>query len=221
MKALSWYIRKLETHPISTKAISSVMIFGLGDILCQKLENYLEEENKIFDYKRFIKQSSYGLIAGPYLHLQFCVIVPYLFPTTAKFHTLKSVIYALTVSDSFYNCGFYLYCDALDGKFFQLNTFVEKFIPTQIVNLKVWPVLQYINFSIVPVKFRVLYDNTLSIFWNAYLSWIQNNLKKKIKKSMNAEILEQNRKDANDYQSDNNSNALHAAEKAKKKDYSI
>jgi len=174
MKSLAWYTNKLETHPLSTKAVSSVLIFALGDVLCQKIEKNIQNIDKEFDYKRLIKQSSYGLFVGPYLHFQFCLVIPYLFPAGTKFNTTKSVLYALTISDSIYNCGFYVYCDALEGKFFQINTFVEKFIPTQILNLKIWPILQYINFSIIPVKYRVLFDNTLSVFWNAYLSWIQN-----------------------------------------------
>jgi len=176
--SLIWYSIKLETRPLTTKAISSILIFALGDILCQKIENNIQKQNKkSLDFRRLIKQSSYGLLAGPYLHLQFCLIIPYLFPATAKLHTIKSVLYALTISDSIYNCGFYVYCDALEGKFLQPNSFFEKFIPTQILNFKIWPVLQYINFSVVPVKYRVLFDNTLSVFWNAYLSWVQNLLK--------------------------------------------
>ncbi len=178
MNFLSWYINKLDTHPLIIKAISSVGIFALGDILCQKIENKIKEEKKDFDYIRMIKQSSFGFIAGPYLHLQYCIIIPYLFPLGKKLSTIKSVIYGLTLSDSIYNCGFYFFCDSFDGKFFDANTFVEKFIPTQILNIKVWGILQYINFSIIPIKYRVLYDNTLSINWNAYLSWVQNKVKK-------------------------------------------
>lgn len=176
-KFLLWYSNRLESHPLTTKAISSVMIFALGDFLCQNIERHIQTDtrkNKI-DYKRLIKQSSYGFFAGPYLHLQFCLVIPWLFPATSKFYIIKSVIYALTISDSIYNCGFYFYCDALNGNFFKIQTFVDKFIPTQILNLKVWPIFQYINFSLIPIKYRVLYDNTLAIFWNAYLSWVENN----------------------------------------------
>jgi protein Mpv17 len=34
----------------------------------------------------------------------------------------------------------------------------------------VWPVLQGINLSVVPLQFRILYINFASLFWSAYLS---------------------------------------------------
>lgn len=180
MKSISWYTSKLDSNPITTKTISSIFIFAIGDFLCQKIENKIEKktQKKDFNWMRLIKQSSYGLLAGPYLHLQFCRIIPAIFPSTAKLHVFKSVFYALTVSDAIYNCGFYVYCDALNGEFFKAKTFFEKFVPTQMLNLQVWPVFQYVNFSLVPIKYRVLYDNMLAVFWNAYLSYVQNNMEK-------------------------------------------
>ena len=176
MNLISWYVNRLESHPYLSKSISSVFIFSLGDILCQKIENRINNtKTNRLDINRLIKQSSYGVFAGTYLHIQFCVIIPYLFPISTNYRSLKSVAYALTISDSIYNFGFYFYCDLLTGQSFKMKTtFCDKFIPTQILNLQVWPILQYINFSMIPIKFRVLYDNILSIFWNAYLSWIQN-----------------------------------------------
>ncbi len=42
--------------------------------------------------------------------------------------------------------------------------------PTLKVNWVVWPVLQGINLSVVPLQYRILYINFCSIFWSAYLS---------------------------------------------------
>lgn len=37
-----------------------------------------------------------------------------------------------------------------------------------------WPAVNVINFSLVPVPFRVLYNNGLSIFWNTYLTHLNS-----------------------------------------------
>lgn len=37
-----------------------------------------------------------------------------------------------------------------------------------------WPAANVINFSIVPIPFRVLYNNGLSIFWNTYLTHLNS-----------------------------------------------
>ena len=34
-RAIAWYSTKLQTHPLSTKAISSGIICGAGDLTCQ------------------------------------------------------------------------------------------------------------------------------------------------------------------------------------------
>jgi protein Mpv17 len=39
-------------------------------------------------------------------------------------------------------------------------------------NWMVWPFVQVVNFSFVPLDYRVLFVNGLSIFWNCYLSYI-------------------------------------------------
>lgn len=46
----------------------------------------------------------------------------------------------------------------------------DKLWPTLKVNWVVWPVLQGINFSLVPLQYRLLYINFCSLFWSAYLS---------------------------------------------------
>jgi hypothetical protein len=46
----------------------------------------------------------------------------------------------------------------------------DKLWPTMKVNLVVWPVLQTINMSMVPLQYRLLYVNVCSLFWSAFLS---------------------------------------------------
>lgn len=39
-------------------------------------------------------------------------------------------------------------------------------------NWMVWPFVQVVNFSFIPLDYRVLFVNGLSVFWNCYLSYI-------------------------------------------------
>jgi hypothetical protein len=70
------------------------------------------------------------------------------------------------------NCGFFFTTtlmetgDASAG----IQKIKDKLWPTLKVNWVVWPVLQGINLSVVPLQYRILYINFCSIFWSAYLS---------------------------------------------------
>jgi len=72
---------------------------------------------------------------------------------------------------------------AINCGFFWTTTFMEtgsssagiakiqdKLWPTLKVNWVVWPVLQGISFSVIPLQYRILYINFCSLFWSAYLS---------------------------------------------------
>jgi hypothetical protein len=50
----------------------------------------------------------------------------------------------------------------------------HKFIPTYATDCAVWPLLQMINFTLVPQHLRVLYVNVCNIAWNAFLSTMAN-----------------------------------------------
>lgn len=46
---------------------------------------------------------------------------------------------------------------------------------TYMVDCMFWPPLQLINFTFVPVRFQFLFVNTVSLFWNTFLSLMANN----------------------------------------------
>ena len=165
----------IDRHPIKTKSVTCFFIFGIGDYLCQKME-IKYEIIKEFSVKRCLMQSSFGFIGAPYLHLQYCKIIPRIFPEHTKYSTAKSVLYALTISDGIFNLLFYIYMDLISGKGIEraIKEFKKKYIPTMIANWKVWPILTTFNFTIVPIQLRVLFDNFCCIFWNIYLSFMQN-----------------------------------------------
>ena len=50
----------------------------------------------------------------------------------------------------------------------------ETLAPTLITNYKVWPLVQVLNFAIVPVKLQVLFVNCVAVWWNFVLSMTQH-----------------------------------------------
>ncbi|KAJ2004539.1 hypothetical protein GGI04_002572 [Coemansia thaxteri] len=41
-----------------------------------------------------------------------------------------------------------------------------------------WPAAQLINFSLVPLVYRVPFSNVVGLFWNTYLGWSSNRMKR-------------------------------------------
>ena len=62
---LDAYLRLLERHPLPTKALTSMLIVGVGDIGCQVV---LGEEGAKFDWKRFMTFTFLGGALSSVLH---------------------------------------------------------------------------------------------------------------------------------------------------------
>mgnify|MGYP001124223775 CR=1 FL=1 len=45
-------------------------------------------------------------------------------------------------------------------------------MPTFLADCAVWPLVQFFNFSLVPVPLQPLVVNVVNVFWNAFLSFM-------------------------------------------------
>lgn len=50
----------------------------------------------------------------------------------------------------------------------------EKYFKTMLTAFKVWPFVQAVNFSLVPLQHRANFVQVVSLCWNMYLSWMSN-----------------------------------------------
>lgn len=48
------------------------------------------------------------------------------------------------------------------------------FVPTLAAEVSIWPVVQAVNFSVVPIKHQLLVVNCMTIFDAAFMSWARN-----------------------------------------------
>jgi protein Mpv17 len=46
--------------------------------------------------------------------------------------------------------------------------------PALQTNWMIWPAVQVVNFGFLPLQYRVLFANVISIGWNCYLSWVNS-----------------------------------------------
>lgn len=170
--AWSAYQRALHTIPIRTKAVTSSIILFSGDALAQ----YIQKEGP-WDYSRSLAMGAYGFaFLAPISHNWFRLLEK-IFPKRqtklGQFGNLvgKVVLDQTTISPFFIGC-FFVYRGLLAGK---NSDDIKKNLQDNYINiykssLKLWPAAQMVNFYLVPLHFRLLYINCVSLVWNTYLA---------------------------------------------------
>lgn len=58
------YTRALERHPLTTKVLTSTVLFGVGDFMSQKLEG-----KPALDVPRLARMAAWGAIFTPFAHV--------------------------------------------------------------------------------------------------------------------------------------------------------
>ena len=138
-----------------------------------------------FDKTRIIKKMMCGsFFAGPLLHFWFSKGIPFIITkflpskfSYFKLLTKRKIILASIFFDQlffsvFFNINFSIINSFLfNGKNFKESVKLSKNNIWSIMkkNWKYWPFVQFINFSIIPMNFKVLWVNIFGIIWNLYL----------------------------------------------------
>ncbi|PVU85381.1 hypothetical protein BB559_001095 [Furculomyces boomerangus] len=70
--------------------------------------------------------------------------------------------------------AFFMFMNAAENKSYGelTSTYKHKYLETLKMNYVIWPLFQALNFSVVPLQFRVPVGSFFGIFWNTYLSYI-------------------------------------------------
>ncbi|GAB9469858.1 Sym1 protein [Globisporangium polare] len=198
-----FYDECLRKQPLLTKCVTSGILFGVGDRLAQHLEGrsaaaieaqQLEKEqpvDKFVDYekerqdeKEAAMQSAKrtarmmlwgGLGFAPIAHTWYNFIEKLAPGSTAmavaKKIAMDQVFFAPSISTTFYTVT-----QSLEGKSLHdaLQVAKEKVPPTLRVNYMVWPLVHLFTFNFVPLQYRILYINFVSIGWSTFLSQMTN-----------------------------------------------
>lgn len=169
--ALAWYSRKLDTHPILTKCVSSGLVSAAGDLTCQYLTNHEK-----WDLIRTGRFSLLGTLwVGPVLHYWYGA----LFSAFPKQVLLRVGLDQFGFAPIFLT-SFLSWLWTLEGEPpATLPTKLKENVPAIVVaNWSLWIPAQAVNFYAVPVKYHVLFSNFVALLWNAYLSYSSHELSK-------------------------------------------
>ncbi|KAK4525096.1 hypothetical protein GAYE_SCF08G3001 [Galdieria yellowstonensis] len=166
------YNQLLESRPLLTKALTSLIGFILGDILAQK---FLSSDG-IIHLDRLFRMAAFGfLIHGPTGHIFYSQLDKAI-PGTEAWKVACKVAIDQVLWAPIFAFIFFGFLAVLERQSFeQFKAKLRQDWKTAIfASWKVWPLAHAINFRFVPSNQRLLYINAVQIFYNVFLSIIGN-----------------------------------------------
>ncbi|XP_043273280.1 mpv17-like protein [Venturia canescens] len=170
-----------QKYPVVRGMASYCVIWPVGSLLQQKIAG-----NKELNYTQAFRFSLYGgFFVAPTLYA-WLKCASYLWPKS----NLRSAITKALVEQVTYGpaamCCFFFGINLLEFK--PVSECVEevrqKFWPTYKIGVCVWPVLQTINFVLIPERNRVVYVSVCSLMWTSFLAYMKSLESKKLHESV-------------------------------------
>ncbi|XP_065366311.1 mpv17-like protein [Calliphora vicina] len=151
-------------------------IMAAGDILAQTVVE--KKEFKNLDYVRTIKYSSLGfLFVGPVLKYWFGLLDRSI---TIKQQRLQRTVKKVLVDQAIMAPALNLSITALVGLINEESSdTIKERIKVQYPDIMknnyiFWPAIQMVNFSIVPLKYQVVFVQLIAVVWNCFVSQMLN-----------------------------------------------
>ncbi|CAG9808500.1 unnamed protein product [Chironomus riparius] len=163
-----------EKYLLTTNCLISVSLSSVGDIIEQNLEIYRKEIHK-YDIIRSRNMAASGLTVGVFCHFWYKVLDSRMPGRTFKM-VMKKVLVDQMVASPIVIALFFVTLGLMKRESMN-ETMIEireKFVRLYKAEWVVWPLAQVVNFWILPLKYRVLFDNTISLGYDVYTSMIIN-----------------------------------------------
>ncbi|KAJ5273782.1 Mpv17/PMP22 [Penicillium angulare] len=169
---LRWYQARLAKRPILTASVTSAVLFGSGDVLAQQAVDRKGLEKH--DFARTGRMALYGgAVFGPVATGWYRVLQNHI-----VFKSTAVTTVARVAADQFAFAPVQLTCFLSAMAVMEGSDPVEKwkrsFVPSYKANCLVWPFVQAVNFTFVPLELRVLVVNVVSLGWNCFLSLLNS-----------------------------------------------
>merc|ERR1719282_1640872 len=167
---LDSYQAALDESPILTKATTSMVGFAVSDVLTQ-----LFIEKMDFDLKRLVKMASFGFLLHGTTGHYFYGFLDGVLKGTSPLVVAAKVAIDQTVWAPVFMCMFFSYMMTFEGTPDLIGAKIKQDVFTAVKgSWMTWIPAHTINFAFVPSDMRLLYINTIQIFFNMFMSVIGN-----------------------------------------------
>ena len=175
-KLVNWYSSKLDSSPLLTKCITSGVIAGSGDLICQGIIERRQDHPRDcwWDPVRTARFCFLGtVLIAPAIHGWYGVLNRFL-PGTDLGTIGKRLLLDQFMFTPLFVPTFMTSIWTLEGSTSerQLIDRLQATLPSVLVaNWSLWIPAQAVNFRFVPSKYQVLFNNMVGLVWNTYLSF--------------------------------------------------
>mmetsp|Transcript_28560 Transcript_28560/g.42211 ORF Transcript_28560/g.42211 Transcript_28560/m.42211 type:complete len:267 (+) Transcript_28560:143-943(+) len=178
------YVNWLDHSPLVARSVTAALVGCVGDMLAQWLEARTSGLTFVINWTRFNAFFVSGLFyVGPFLQYWYgwlWAIGRWMGRNVTEsklWQTLAQVFVDQTLGVLvFFPIYFYAYefSEAIVSLRAPMWASATKKLNAELMNVfvtqyKVWPIANMISFGLIPERFRVLFSNIFSVFWNAYL----------------------------------------------------
>ncbi|KAL2011623.1 hypothetical protein VTN00DRAFT_4341 [Thermoascus crustaceus] len=127
-----------------------------------------------FDFERLTRFMAYGFFMAP-VQFQWFKFLSKAFPLTKKNATIPALKRVAADQFMFAPVGLFAFFSFMTiaeggGRRALVRKLQDVYLPTLKANFILWPIVQVLNFRVVPIRFQIPFVSTIGIAWTAYLS---------------------------------------------------
>ncbi|KAL4223126.1 Mpv17 / PMP22 [Mactra antiquata] len=169
---LNKYLKLLQEKPLITKSCTSATVSALGNFLSQKIAP--PPGGKVV-WRSVASYAAFAFfISAPVIH-HFYLFLEKIQPKKDKPSKIDN-IKRLLIDRFLFTPPFialFLYVVTIlegHGSAVAIEKIRSQFWMILKMNWKVWTLFTYINVNYIPVRYRVLFGNTVGLFWSIYVA---------------------------------------------------
>ncbi|GIX86628.1 mpv17-like protein 2 [Caerostris extrusa] len=175
-KSTSIISHLFSKHLLLTNATFSMAMGVAGDLVQQHYE-ILRDEQDVWKPIRTTHMGAAGLTTGVLSHYWY-ILVDAFIPGSGVRCVIKKVLYDQILFSPINLTVYFGTVAILEGSSKQLQCeLLEKGSKIYVAEWLIWPPAQFINFYLLPLKYRVFFDNFISFgfdIYSPYVKYVQN-----------------------------------------------
>jgi len=163
------YLNLLNSRPLTTKFVTSAILFGSGDLIAQNIDGTMKRG---WNPRRTGFAAAWGgFIFTPIGHTWYNIILERSFVGTSAASVVKKtlcdqLLFAPVINAAFLTYGIF----TRGGDLKETKSFLRaNYKDVMVANYSVWPAAMLFNFKFVPGPLQVPFINVMVLAWSSYL----------------------------------------------------